>query len=121
VEILARRIRFEAATGEAPLAVCVYLVSIAWETCGSNVHGCGVNHFIRGRNLFFPQLRANIHSTPIVKSQASSWLREHFHQSTTFITTTSLRVLFFLTAFVKALIPAVPVKILICSGPVFLA
>jgi hypothetical protein len=80
-----------------------------------------VNHFIRRRNLFFPQLHADIHSTPIVKLQASPRLREHFHQSTTLITTTSFRVLFFLTAFVKALIPAVPVKILICSGPVFLA
>jgi hypothetical protein len=66
----------------------------------------------------FPQIRTDIHATPLAKSQASPRIRVHFHQSTALITTTSFIDLFYLTAFVKAF---VSVKILIPSRHILVA
>jgi hypothetical protein len=46
-------------------------VNIAWESCGSIVRICGGYRLIHGASLVFPQLRADIHATPVAKSQAS--------------------------------------------------
>jgi len=57
-------------------------------------------HFL---SLFFPQLRADIHATPLAKSQASPRIRVHFHQSTALITTTSFIALFLSDCFCESL------------------
>src|SRR5437773_12189469 len=59
--------------------VCGHLVNFAWESCGSNVCASRVDCSLHGRNLFFPQLRTDILATPFANSQASLYIREHFH------------------------------------------
>jgi hypothetical protein len=88
-------------------------VNIAWETFGSNVGECGVDHSILGGNILFPQLRTDIHVTLIAESQACPGVRELFHQHTALITTTSFISLIFFDCFCETL--------WVCENPHFSA
>jgi hypothetical protein len=50
-------------------------------------------------HLLFPQLRAEIHATLVEESSSGASVREHFHQSTALITTTSFISVFFFDSF----------------------
>src|SRR5580692_10283269 len=81
---------------------CAERVNIARETCGSNVHAHGTTWPIHSCHSLFPQLRRKIHATLEQVYSSRAIAREHFHQSTALITTTSFMSLIFFDSFCES-------------------